>query len=1002
MSDNPVAKREEEILSFWNEREIFKKTLEKDAPRGNYSFYDGPPFATGLPHYGHLLQSFVKDAVPRYQTMRGYRVQRRWGWDCHGLPIENIVEKELGISGKADIEKIGIKKFNDTCREKIFTYAKEWERIIPRVGRFVDMGDAYKTMDTSYMESEWWAFKELYDKGLVYESYRSMHVCPRCETTLSQGEVSEGYEEIKDLSATVKFELVDEPGTYLIAWTTTPWSLPGNTALAVGKDIEYVKVKKFTGKWDKKNEPTYEYIILSKEIYNKKQEGNIRLMREFPSVYQVPDGCAVPHVPKVVDEFGGLNIVGKQYKPLFDTYAQDESLENRENGWKVYVGDFVTTDTGTGIVHIAPAFGSDDMALGKEYNLPFIQHVSMGGIMDARVDMGEFSELDLKPRAKNKPDEIREIDLAIVKHLKEKELLFASEKYVHSYPHCWRCDTALLNYATSSWFVGVEKMKATLLKTAEAINWSPAHIKEGRFGKWLEGARDWSISRQRYWANTMPVWRCDTCTHEKVFGSIDELEAASGVRVDDLHKDVVDQVTFACKKDDCGGVMKRIPDVFDTWFNSGSVPYASMHYPFDNKEAFKERFPADFIGEAQDQTRAWFYYQHVLAGGLFESHAFKNCIVTGIVLAEDGKKMAKKLQNYPDPMDVVDKYGADAMRMYILSSPVMRAESLNFSEKDLQEIERKMIGRLVNVYEFYALYKDSIEHDARADSTHVLDRWIVSRMQQLHKEVTDAMEGYEIDRAARPIGDFVDDLSTWYIRRSRDRFKGKDEEDKVAALNTLRWVLKEYAKVAAPFAPFIADWLWQKVKTEGAVESVHLAEWSDVMKFDEHVIKDMAQVRELISQALEVRAKEGIKVRQPLEEICFEDDPGFGVQYDELIRDELNLKQVRRNVTITPSVLTLRVVIPGVTINTEITPSLQKEGYVRELLRAVQGLRKKTGLEPGEMVTLRIKAPESLHDLIEESRDELRALASVAQVIWEETLEGEEVVMGEEKAIIAF
>ncbi len=973
-----TAVREEAIQAFWEEQKVFEKTLEKDAPQGEFVFYDGPPFATGTPHYGHLLQSAIKDAIPRYKTMRGYRVARQWGWDCHGLPIENIVEKEIGSKSKKDILAMGVKKFNDLCRAQIFTFIHEWERIIPRFGRWADMAHPYRTMDFEYMQSEWWAFKTLHEKGLVYEDYRSMHICPRCETTLSQGEVAEGYKDVKDLSATVKFKVKNPEkiglsgDVYLLAWTTTPWTLPGNVALAINSEIEYVAVNV--------SEAVY---IMARSLF-KEETG---------------------HIDSVID---GKKLVGLEYEPLFDYYQKDEKLKNRENGWKVYAADFVTTDTGTGIVHIAPAFGADDMALGKKENLPFVQHVKMDGTF--APETGEFAGLDLKPRAKDRPEEIREADLTIVRALGDK--VFDSKKYEHSYPHCWRCDTALLNYATSSWFVAVEKLKPTLLETAKKINWSPAHIKEGRFGQWLEGARDWSISRQRFWANTIPVWRCGASVHassaaslrgpgdsvavrtstapsspsprlaseapersrgcgrDVVFGSAAELEAATGVAVKDLHKDVVDEVTVPCA---CGGSMRRVPDVLDTWFDSGSVPFATKGYDAAQAAAGEKLKPADFIGEAQDQTRAWFYYQHVLAGALFGTEAFENCVVTGIVLAEDGKKMSKKLKNYPDPVEMIDKYGADAMRLYMLSSPVVRAESLAFSEKEVSELSRKIFGRLANVYEFYALYASPRPSPpAPHPSSHVLDRWILTRLAEVQLLVTAGLEAYALDEATRPFDKFVDDLSTWYLRRSRDRIKEGD----TAALATLAHVLRETAKLLAPFAPFFADWLWLQM---GEKESVHLASWGETRALDGSDLERLAamqEVRNVVSLALEQRAKAKIPVRQPLSRLALvSGGPAFSDELLELIKDEVNVKEVARIAGLPEGF--------AVELDTTITPELREEGLVREVIRAIQQARKDAGLKPGERANAVVSAPEDLHDLLERRRAEIGGATTVESITTE-------------------
>ncbi len=918
-----IAIREEEILDFWNKNKIFEKSVETPAGVENpqeFTFYDGPPFATGLPHYGHLLQSFVKDAVPRYKTMRGYRVKRQWGWDCHGLPIENLIEKELNLSGRDDIIKFGVKKFNDACRAKIFEYSQQWEEMIPRIGRWADMEGAYKTMDKNFMESEWWAFKQLYDKGLVYESYRAMHICPRCETTLSQSEVAEGYKDIKDLSVTAKFELEGEPNTFMLAWTTTPWTLPGNVALAVGKDIDYVKVLS-----------EGENYIVSKKLVE--------------SVLKDKDY-------KIITELKGSDLVGKSYRSLFDYYAKDEKLENHKNGWKIYSADFVNTQDGTGIVHIATAFGEDDMSLGKENNIPFVQHVDMSGHF--RSEVIDFAGLNVKQRGDHMAT-----DIEIIKWLAHNNKLFNKEKYQHSYPHCWRCDTPLLNYATSSWFVAVEKIKDDLLNNAESINWSPKHIKKGRWGNWLEGARDWSISRNRFWANTMPVWRCNKCDNEIVVGSIAELEEYSSIRVDDLHKDVVDTVIWKCLSCEASsekgdGEMVRIPDVLDTWFNSGSVPFASLHYPFENKEEFNKRIPADFIAEAQDQCRTWFYYQHVLSGGLFNTNAFSNVITTGMMMAEDGKKMSKSLNNYPDPMYMIDKYGADAMRIYILSSQVVRAENLDFVEQGVMEVARKLFGRLINVYEFYELYKDSIEHKDNDKSNNVLDKWIITRLRQLHNEVTVAMDNYELDKAARGFNDFIDDLSTWYLRRSRDRFKGDDEQDKIEALQTTLFVLRKLSKLLAPFAPFHSDWLWTRTKREGDTESVHLSNWCEVREVDEGSIEDMKEVRILITKALEARKDAGFNVRQPLASVTLRHtELEQGLQA--IIADELNVKSVYFSPEMDAEV----------GLDTRITPELAEEGKLRDMLRVMQKARKDAGLKAGEYTGAKIIANNEEQEIIQ-------------------------------------
>ncbi len=933
-----VAKREEEILAFWNENKIFQKSLEQDSPNGDYVFYDGPPFATGLPHYGHIVASVIKDVVPRYWTMRGYHVPRVWGWDCHGLPIENIVEKELGFKHKKDIKEYGVAKFNERCREMVLTYASEWEKIVPRIGRWADMENAYRTMDKPFMESVWWVFKQIYDKGLVYEDYRSMHICTRCETTLSQQEVSEGYKDVKDISVTVKFKLKDAAShglpenTYFLAWTTTPWTLPGNVALAIGADVAYVLAEK-----------DGEHFILAKE--------------------KLSEGMSL------VKEFANGELAGMAYEPLFDYYAKDETLKNRENGWKVYAADFVTAESGTGIAHEAPAFGADDWELLKQVHLPFVQHVNYDGTMKPEVTA--FAGMEVKPRSDDDKERLG-TDIAVLKYLQDNGHFFSKENILHAYPHCWRCDTPLLNYATSSWFVNVTDIKPNLLQNAQNVSWSPEHIKEGRFGKWLEGARDWSVSRQRFWASVMPIWVCAECKQKRVFGSATELEEASGTKIDDLHKHVVDDVTVPCT---CGGTMNRVPDVLDTWFDSGSMPYGERHYPFDNKEKFDAAFPAQFIAEGLDQTRAWFYYLHVLGGAIFQKNAFQNVIVNGIVLAEDGKKMSKKLKNYPDPMDVVHKYGADSLRLYLLTSPVMQAENLLFSEKGVDDIVKKNIGRLDNVLAFYKLHDNGTPRNF--NSPDVLDRWIVARVNALVGESTEGYDAYELDSATRPLAQFIDDLSVWYLRRSRDRFK-EDGEDKTLALQTLRYVLHTLARVMAPAMPFYAEYLFLAVREGEDEESVHLTLWPEVLPHDTnaaHELTRMFATRLIVSQALKEREVQKLNVRQPLStlrigktDMFSSETPGIDA-YLHLISDEVNVKLVEF------------ADIQGVQLDTVVTEELLEEGLVREFRRLLQGARKDAALSPQDIVALAtIEAPADQIEILKKYSAELQDATKVQAI----------------------
>jgi isoleucyl-tRNA synthetase len=911
VSVNEISSQEDKVNEFWKKAEIFKKSVERKAPKGDYVFYDGPPFATGTPHYGHIVASIIKDAVPRFWTMNGYRVERVWGWDCHGLPIENIVEKELGSKTKKDIEKIGVDKFNNMCQARVLGYVDEWKKVITKLGRWADMEHPYSTMDLGFMETIWWVFKEIYDKGLVYEGYRSMHICPRCETTLSQSEVSEGYKDVKDLSVIAEFRLADEKNTSILAWTTTPWTLIGNVALAVGKDIDYVKVES----GDKK------YILAKDKIEELFAEKKY----------------------KIIGEFKGKDLVGKKYVPLFDYYSSQKDLENKENGWKIYAGDFVNTEEGTGIVHIAPAFGEDDMKLGQKNNLPFVQHVNMDGTI--KPEAKDFAGRNVKPI-----NDYISTDLAIIKYLAEKGLVFAKKKYEHSYPHCWRCDTPLLNYATSSWFVNVTKIKKRMLELAKRINWSPEHIKNGRWGNWLKGARDWSISRQRFWASAIPIWKCE-CGEIKVIGSIKELEKLSGKKVTNLHKHIVDKITFDCPK--CKGRMKRIPDVLDCWFESGAMPFAQLHYPFENKAKFEKNFPAQFIAEGADQTRCWFYYMHILATGVKDTNAFDNVIVNGIVLAEDGKKMSKKLQNYPDPSLLMDKYGADALRYYLLTSSVMLADNLNFAEKGVQESLRKNIMTLLNVLNFY----DEVNiKDKKKSTENILDKWILSRVMELRDEITNHMEKYNLPGATRPIVDFIEDLSTWYLRQTRDRLNDND----AYAIRTLHEVLLTLSKLIAPFMPFTAERVWQKI-TENNFnnknKSVHLEEWPEKKKFDKDLLFEMKKIREIVSLGLMQRDKNYVGLKWPLSNVVVFSDKIKG--YDEIIKEQLNVKEIEWK---SAKVL-------EVEIDFNLTSELEAEGYARELSRNVQAFRKELGLQKKDKIELYVFVDEEFRKIIESQRE---------------------------------
>ena len=953
-----------ETLKFWDKDKTFERSVSSRPESEPYVFYDGPPFATGLPHYGHIVASVMKDVVPRYWTMQGKRVERVWGWDCHGLPIENIVEKEMGTKTKKDIEEMGVDVFNEKCRSKVLSYVSDWQKTIHRLGRWVDMEHAYRTMDNDYMESVWWVFKQLWDKDLVYQDYRSMHICPRCETTLSQQEVSEGYKDVKDISVYVKFKVTNakeklgiDGDVFILAWTTTPWTLPGNVALAVGGEIDYAVWEVI----DHKTNTKESFVIAFDRVNGVFQKELVRDGDTAPLTFNSKEGPETSY--NLVKRFYGKELVGIEYEPLFPYY------KDTPNAFRVVAGDFVTTTDGTGVVHIAPAFGDDDFKVGKRENIPLVHHVGMDGRFNPEVT--DFAGQEVKPRSDD--DKVRlSSDIAVLKYLQENNLFFDKQNLVHSYPHCWRCDTPLLNYATSSWFVNVTKIKDQALEEAKKINWSPEHIKEGRFGKWLEGARDWSISRQRFWATTMPVWQSEDGDFVCV-GSLKELEELSGQKVDDLHKHVLDKVTF--EKD--GKTYTRVPDVLDTWFDSGSMPYAQVHYPFENKEKFEAGFPAEFIAEGQDQTRAWFYYLHVLGTALKGSPAFNNVIVNGIVLAEDGKKMSKKLKNYPDPMGVIEKYGADAVRYYLVSSPVMHAENLNFAEDGVREVYSKLINTLWNCFEFYKMFADDyVLPLEKGKKLHVLDSWILSKLQFLVKEVTENMEAYKLSEASRPIMEFVTELSQWYVRRSRDRFKGDDPEDKKNALSTLQEVFLTLSRLMAPFTPFIAEELFSQLKgmNNEVIESVHLKEWPTVEAefMNEGVLEEMETVRKLVEMGLSLRSEAKVKVRQPLGQFCIF-TLSLSSDLKNILSDELNVKEVVS-------------VLQGdgwlektegefrVALNVEVTEQLKKEGYVRELIRGINQIRKEQNLTISDLVTLEYDTEdENFKQILNEYQEDIQS-----------------------------
>jgi len=1161
---------EKEILKFWKENKIFEKSLAKDSPEGEFVFYDGPPFATGLPHYGSLLSSIAKDVFCRYKTMRGYHVRRRWGWDCHGLPIENMIEKRLGLKSKKDIETMGVEKFNETCRSAVLETADAWKEYIERVGRWVEFDNAYMTMDNSFMESVWWALKQLWDKELIYEGRKVLMYCPRCETPLAKAEVAmdNSYKTVTEEAVTVKFKVKNPKkhslpeNTYFLAWTTTPWTLPGNIALAVKEEIDYCLVEQ-----DKEN------YILAKERLEVLKEGY-----------------------KVSQEFKGEKLVGLEYEPLYPhtCFAGSETgvgvydipavKNSNKKSYYVVSADFVTTEDGTGIVHIAPMHGEDDYNVGVRYDLPIIPILDQSGHFNKEAP--EFIQGFY----------LKKGERYIKEDLEKRGLIFAKQSHTHSYPHCHRCETPLYYSALSSWFINIQKVKNRLVQLNEKINWQPEHLKHGRFLNIVEGAPDWNISRNRYWASPLPIWKCQKCQKVELIGSLDELksktrksgnryfvmrhgetesneknivssklenshkypltekgekqvrvsaEKLAGQKIDlilhspfertkqtafivaekiglakeniisdkrlmevdtgifegknvtdyhahfssalekfnnpppegeclndlkkrtgeflyetekkysgknilivsheypvwmlyssalglnekeavkaredrddfigtgefmelpfvplphdkdftlDLHRPYIDEVELVCP--DCGGEMKRTPEVLDGWFESSSMPFAEYHYPFENKDQFEKRFPGDFVAEYIAQTRTWFYYMHAIAGMLFGDASFKNVVSTGTILAEDGSKISKSKGNYTDPMINMDKFGADALRYYLMASPVMQSEDVCFSDSELKEIHSKIINILWNTFKFFDLYKAEYDGKTKAkESENVLDRWILSLLNRLIIEVSSGLDNYNTVKAGRPIKDFISDFSTWYVRRSRERVKGDDEKDNSAssadkqfALATMREVLNELAKLIAPIMPFMAEAIYKGVGT-GEKESAHLEEWTiasldeKLKTKNEKLLEEMEEVRKIVSLGLEARAKAGIKVRQPLKKLKVKSYKVHKVKKEmlDLIKDELNVKEIIFDDKI----------LGEVELDTVITPELKEEGELREIVRGLQDLRKKSGLNPGQKIVLLVQADIQAREFMEKFAEEIKKSARLEKLEFNAVVEdGQEI-----------
>ena len=846
------VEREKETLKFWKDNQIFEKSVQLRQGAPAYTFFDGPPTANGKPHIGHVLTRAMKDIIPRYKTMRGYDVLRKAGWDTHGLPVELEVEKELGLDGKEQIEQYGVIPFIQKCKESVWKYKGEWEVMSDRMGFWADMDNPYITYDNDYIESEWWALKAIYEKGLLYKGHKIVPYCPRCGTALSSHEVAQGYKEVKETSATVRFRVPDEENTYFLAWTTTPWTLPSNVSLCVNPDVTYAYVR-VDGK---------ETFIMAKDLIEAVLEG---------------------HDTEIIKEVVGRELEYKHYEPLFECTRK---AAGGKDAFYVMVDDYVTTTDGTGIVHNAPAFGEDDYRVCKKYDLPFVQMVDSKGEMCGGTPWdGVF---------------VKKADPMVLKDLDERGLLFAAPRFEHSYPFCWRCDTPLIYYARSSWFIAMTKVKDRLIDYNRRINWIPETIKEGRMGNFLENVIDWGISRERYWGTPLPVWVCDKCGKIHVVGSRKELSELTGCDENvELHKPYVDPLTWKCE---CGGTMRREPVVIDCWFDSGSMPFAQWHYPFENKDKFQRRYPANFISEAIDQTRGWFYTLSAIAACLFDSPAFLNCIVLGHVQDKEGRKMSKHIGNVVDPWVLLDNQGADAVRWYFYTSSMPWLPN-RFSAEAVSESQRKYMGTFWNTYAFYILYADidgfdPTRHKLVRENLTPMDRWILSRLNTLTGHVEAYLDDLKMTEAGREMQDFMDDLSNWYVRRCRERYWGKDmTADKEAAYMTLYTVLKTMALISAPFTPFMSETMYQNmVRTvdKSAPESIHLCDWpkKDESFIDPELEANMAAVLDIVVLGRSARNAANIKNRQPVASMYVQ-GKALPDMYVSIIADELNVKEVR-------------------------------------------------------------------------------------------------------------
>lgn len=986
-------KLEEEVLSRWQETKAFEKSIENRKDQKEFTFYDGPPFATGLPHYGHLLAGTIKDIIPRFWTMKGCKVERVFGWDCHGLPVENEVENILNISGKKAIDAYGIENFNKKCREIVLRYTGEWEKTVHRMGRWVDFKNGYRTMDPHFMESIWWVFKQLWDKNLIYKGTKVVPFSSALGTALSNFEAGQNYKDVQDPAITILFKLKDEDA-YIAAWTTTPWTLPSNLALCVGPDIDYVKAE------DKETGKKIYFAEARLSAYSKKR------------TFEVLSKCK------------GSDLKGRKYEPLFPYF----SMLEKDGAFQILTDGYVSTENGTGVVHTAPSFGEDDNRVVKQAGL---------NLNACPVDdNGQFTN--------QVPDYegvyVKDADKLIIRRLKEEGKLYDMTQIVHSYPFCYRTDTPLLYKSISSWYVKVEENKDRLVKANSNIHWVPEHIKQGRFGNWLEGARDWAISRNRSWGTPLPIWINESSGKMICIGSIEELKNYSGVTITDLHRETVDSITFQVKGEK--GEYRRINEVLDCWFESGSMPYAQKHYPFENVKWFEENFPADFIAEGIDQTRGWFYTLVVLSVAIFDKNPFKNVIVNGLILAEDGEKMSKRKKNYPPADDILNKYGADALRLFLINSPVVVAKDLKFSEKGIQELTRAVILPFWNSYSFLATYANVDQwgpEKGLPKSENLLDKWILSKLQTLIEQVDKEMQDYNLNKVVPPLVEFIEYMTNWYIRLSRRRFwKSENDGDKLSAYSTLYTVLVDFSKILAPILPFITDYIYLRLTANdknNKFESIHHCDFPvpDKLLQNRELEEKMDLVRKAVELGRSLRAVHQLKTRQPLKSVSVvvknENHQRYFEELSDLIRSELNVKSVvvsnneeslvhrtakpnlkllgklygkqmkeateiikgfaNKEVSILESGKTIEVLgqtltlehilierIPkegfvvesdaGVTIalDTELDKELEKEGLARELVNRIQNLRKDAGYEVSDHISVGLQGDDLVYQSV--------------------------------------